>query len=382
MIPERPTLERRILAALDADPPRVPVILGGCGSGRTSLLLRSHDIIGHLASQYIDLERVASTPEECLRAVVEASPFSAQSAERLTGDTATPRAAFERLLVFLDGARTQAGDNVTFLLDEVLELKTFESFPGLRTALRDIIGLFGWSSNRFVLSSRFATRAMRWLKDASAQFEVIHVPPLGTFEVAGVLLDASGLDVNSSDDLARSVHALTDGRPTYTRALVRAMVRARGGDPVAAMAEEMAVEGRLAAELRFCYELRLQRARGYGALKAILGLVAEEEPLTLTEIAQRLRRTPGSTKDYLTWLEDVDLVAARQRRYGFVDPLLRLWVRLHCRSMPPSDEEVAQEVQRYAVGRLPSVEPVLTAVSVPDRASDAGEKPWGIIEID
>ena len=59
---------------------------------------------------------------------------------------------------------------------------------------------------------------------------------------------------------------------------------------------------------RFCYELRLHRARGYGALKAILEVLAEEEPLTLTEIAQRLRRTPGSTKDYLSWLEDVDLI--------------------------------------------------------------------------
>ena len=38
----------------------------------------------------------------------------------------------------------------------------------------------------------------------------------------------------------------------------------------------------------------------------------EEEPLTLTEISLRLRRTPGSTKDYLSWLEDVDLVTSRQ----------------------------------------------------------------------
>ena len=382
MIPERPTLKRRILAALDATPPRIPVILGGCGSGRTSLLLRSQEIIGHLASQYIDLERVASTPEECSRAIIEASPFPAPSAGGLLGDTGTPRAAFERLLGFFDGARTPASGNATFLLDEVLALRTFESFPGLRTALMDTVGLFGRSSNRFVLSSRFATRAMRWLGDASAQFEVIHVPPLGTLEVAGVLLDASGLEAGAGDDLARAVHALSDGRPAYARALVRAMTRAHSADPVAALAEEMAVDGRLAAELRFCYELRLQRARGYGALKAILSVVAEEEPLTLTEIAQRLRRTPGSTKDYLTWLEDVDLVAARQKRYGFVDPLLRLWVRLHCRSMPPSDEEAAREVQRYAVARLPNVEPALAAAGVPDRVSDADEKPWGIIEID
>ena len=44
----------------------------------------------------------------------------------------------------------------------------------------------------------------------------------------------------------------------------------------------------------------------HGALKAILEVLADQEPLTLTEIALRLCRTPGSTKDYLSWLEDVD----------------------------------------------------------------------------
>ena len=36
------------------------------------------------------------------------------------------------------------------------------------------------------------------------------------------------------------------------------------------------------------------------------------EMLKPSEIAHRLQRTPGSTKDYLSWLEDVDLVVARQ----------------------------------------------------------------------
>ena len=53
---------------------------------------------------------------------------------------------------------------------------------------------------------------------------------------------------------------------------------------------------------------------GYGALKAILDILAAEEPLTLTEISLRLRRTPGSTKDYLSWLEDVDLVASSHKK--------------------------------------------------------------------
>ncbi|RPJ53664.1 MAG: winged helix-turn-helix domain-containing protein, partial [Acidobacteria bacterium] len=86
----------------------------------------------------------------------------------------------------------------------------------------------------------------------------------------------------------------------------------------------------------------------YGALKAILEILAEEEPLTLTEISLRLGRTPGSTKDYLSWLDDVDLVAVQQKRYRFRDPLLRVWCRLHCRAKEPQPEEVANEGAAYA----------------------------------
>ncbi len=132
----------------------------------------------------------------------------------------------------------------------------------------------------------------------------------------------------------------------------------RGGDPISALTALLTGEGALASWCSHRYELRLHKARGYGALKAILEILAEEEPLTLTEVAQRLHRTPGSTKDYLSWLEDVDLIVSRQKRYSFADPLTRLWVRLHCRPVPPSVDEVAREVQGYAMARLPHAEPV------------------------
>src|SRR5687767_8739479 len=80
MIPERPALERRVLSALDgtgAASPRIPVLLGGCGSGRSSLLLRLRDLIGRSQSQYIDVERIATTPERFLESMRSASPFAA-----------------------------------------------------------------------------------------------------------------------------------------------------------------------------------------------------------------------------------------------------------------------------------------------------------------
>ena len=69
-------LERRVLAALEATPARIPVVIGGCGTGRTTLLHALADRMGRDQCQYIDVERAASTPERFHQAVAAASPFT------------------------------------------------------------------------------------------------------------------------------------------------------------------------------------------------------------------------------------------------------------------------------------------------------------------
>ena len=148
----------------------------------------------------------------------------------------------------------------------------------------------------------------------------------------------------------------------------------------------MAPDGELAARCRFSYELRLHRARGYGALKAILDVLAMDEPLTLTGIAQRLDRTPGSTKDYLTWLQDVDLVACDRKRYRFADPLLRLWVRINRGPGVPDEDRVIGEVQRLRASSACATPPPRPAYAPALATAGSGERArpidTGIIEID
>jgi hypothetical protein len=397
MIPERPSLERRILAALDGASgggTRIPVVLGGCGTGRTSLLLRLRDLLGRTASQYVDVERVATTPERFLTSVCAASPFPGHSYGHSDGGEPGARAAFDAALAFLDTARPSGDMPATFLLDEFLELRTFESFPGLRTVMRDFVGAVASSGNRFVLTSRYTAWAQRLLRDAPANFEIVVVAPLTPAEIRatlpgvhsprGLAASTEEEDDRARDDLARLLQSVSNGRPSYALMIAEAAaaMSGRGGaDPVSALTSVLAPGGSVSNACRFSYELRLHRARGYGALKAILDVLAEQEPLTLTEIALRLHRTPGSTKDYLSWLEDVDLIGSRQKRYSYTDPMLRLWVRLHCRSTPASEEDIAREVLAYVVARLPQHEPVLALAGAPP-VGGTRDKWSGIIEID
>ncbi len=385
MLTPRSALNRRLIAALDASPSRIPVLLGGCGSGRTTLMQQVRERLGRTSAQYIDVERTATTPERFMRAIAATSPFPVSDNAPLGA-----RAAFDATLAFLSRARTPAGEPATFLLDEFLELRTFESFPGLRRVLHELVDGLAASGNRFVLTSRYVARTLRLLRERSSRFEVIHVPSLTLEDTLDVLGPSAPGDPQDSAYLGRAVQALTDGRPVYVRGLADELSAMRDhgagvGDPVSALAALLASDGRLAKQCAFCYELRLHRARGYGALKAILEILAEEEGLTLTEISQRLQRTPGSTKDYLSWLEDVDLVTSRQKRYSFTDPLLRVWVRLHCRASAASEDDLAREIHRYALPRLPQPEapaPAPVAAAEPAYALATAGGATGLIEID
>lgn len=379
MIVERPALERRVTASIEAG--RIPVVLGTCGTGRTSLLLRLETALGRPEAQYVDLAAAASTPERCLRAVLAAVRHPA--AATLSPTASSPRAAFDGLLAYLTGEWAPRPSAMTMVIDEFLDVRTFESFPGLRHVQRELVDHLAESPARIVLASRFTSRVHRLLRDASSRFEVVHIPPLDHDDVQTMALRFDGGRRDWAASIAPSVAALTDGRASAVNLLL-AWLAATGPatDPVAGLAALFSPDGHLTARCRECYEFRLHRARGYGALKAILGVLSEAEPLNLTEIAHALQRTPGSTKDYLSWLEDVDLITSQGKRYSFEDPLLRLYVRLYGRAVPPTDDEIVREVGGFAKARLPhaaSRRTIAPATSA-ELATDAARS--GIIEID
>ncbi len=377
-------LERRVLAALDASPARIPVVIGGCGTGRTTLL---HALARSPGPRPVPVRRRRARRQHARALPAGAGghlPVHHQRPERLGAAGYRALRARSRSTArwrLLSRARVAGDRPATFLLDEALELRTFESFPGLRHVLRETLQAIADSGNRFVLTSRYVTRALRLLRDGSPRFEVIHLPALTAAEATAMLPPMGETPVEDRDFLGRT-DPVAGRRPRRVRA--RARRRHLGDQRPRRRSDQRAhracspSEGALSNWCAHRYELRLHKARGYGALKAILEILADEEPLTLTEVAQRLHRTPGSTKDYLSWLEDVDLIVSRQKRYSFADPVMRLWVRLHCRPVPPSVDEVAREVQAYAMARLPHAEPSMAMAT----AGSGERKDWGIIEID
>ena len=349
MIAASAGIEARLASALAESPSRIPVLLGPCGSGRTRALQRVRDGLPPGSCQYIDVERVMASPEQFLGRLISESHLDWPAPARAP---VGPREAYAQALAYFTGARAKDGGPATFLLDEVLELGLFENFPGLSEVLTDSLDALASSRNRFVLATKYENRALRALRKASARYLAVQTEPVAVPGVAADLLLQANVRSDEAEETARIVIALTEGRAAYVAALVDALASPEATNPVAALTDLLSPGGALHARCRYSYEMRLHRARGYVALKAVLGVLADEEPLTLTEIAGRVQRTPGSTRDYLGWLEDVDLVSAQRKRYAFADPLLRVWVRLNSRCAAADAERTEDEVQRYAVARL------------------------------
>src|SRR5690554_3339918 len=214
--------DSRLLARTRVRSPEtpIPLLVGTCGCGRTERLRRLRDALGEDACQYVDFERVAMTPERCYASITARSPFVHEPA---ADATANARHAFDALLGFLMNARRRDGAPAIFLLDEILELRTFESFPGLRAAQAEMARALANSPNGFVLSTRFETRARRWVQAAPERFEVIQVEPLPDADIRETLLDLEG----DPDDLAQTVAALVGPHPGYVRALANQMALMR-----------------------------------------------------------------------------------------------------------------------------------------------------------
>jgi hypothetical protein len=335
----RPDLERALLEG--ASQRAALLLVGPPGAGKTRLLLRTAEALrrqGWIAV-YLDLMGAASSPERFVRAALGALPaetFGAHIARateirRLIEQDRVRSAAAVEALFGLWAALDHAGPRpVALLIDEATEIRSLAYFAGLREAHKPFAAALASRRRGTLLATSFPTLARRMWK-----LETLEAAPLSETEVRPAL--PRGVD---AAELLRA----SSGWPRHVAVLVERL--SAGASLERAWTEEMAPGGRLESACRYTYESLLLRSRGYGMSKAVLAAVAEEEGLNLTALVRRIGRTPGAVRDYLQWLVGVDALRMTRKRYHYVDGLVRWWVRLHARGVPPSREELASAARQ------------------------------------
>ncbi len=221
-------------------------------------------------------------------------------------------------------------------LDEFPELASLDNFPGVGDPLKQFRSSLQQQSRvAYVIMGSAVTAMERLVRDHESplflQFRALELQPF-TQEDTSRLVERllSGL----SPAVQSAIYTYTFGHPFYVTALTNRLrefasqVPEIGVEQVeqAFLLETLSRQGQVYGYCRYLYDISLQKARGYGLLKALLQILAEEEGLSLSEITRRLRRQASATRGYLRCLIEVDLIIEEEKKYYYRDPVLRFWV--------------------------------------------------------
>ncbi len=367
-------LLQQATASLADGRPRHLALFGLRRIGKTLLLLEHAARLletspaGPVRPVYVDFEELVTSPELFSRRYVGLVTFWAitqgsgeiESFLTPTGLLGGPAAGLRTVaqtLAALQDARDDPATQVTLaldfpeklaqeldcrlllLLDEFTELAVLSNYPSVRRPLQ----LFRAAMQRhsrlgYVIAASAISAMEKMVQDGRSplflqfeQVEVSHFPPDATLALVERILGYT-----PSPGVGRRLHQLTGGHPFYIHAVTTRLVQRQtftrasseiGPDDVsrAFILETLSRTGQIYNYCRYLYDISLQRARGYGILKAILQVMAEEEKLTLSELARRIHKTAPTTRGYLRALQEVDMVVENEGVYFYRDPVLRYW---------------------------------------------------------
>ncbi len=359
-------------ADLAAGRPRHLALFGLRRIGKTLLLLEHTARLleaaptGPVRPVYVDFEELVTSPELFSRRYVGLVTFWALTQGEgeieafltptaLLGGPAAGLRCVAQTLAAMENARDDPATQVTLaldfpeklaqeldcrlllLVDEFTEFAVLGNYPSVRRPwhlFRAAMQRHGRLGYVVAASAINAMKAMIQEGDSPLflQFEMMEVslfPPDATLALAERVLGDT-----PSPGVGRQLHRLTGGHPFYIHAVA---TRLSGLAPSPAdlqpedvsrafVLEALNRRGQIYHYCRYLYDVSLRRARGYGILKAILQVLAEEEGLTLSELARRIRKGASTTRSYLRALQEVDLVVEDGGEYFYRDPVLRYWV--------------------------------------------------------
>ena len=222
-------------------------------------------------------------------------------------------------------------------LDEFPELLTLGNFPGVGNPLKHFrSALQRQTQVAYVITGSAVSATEHIVRDHESplflQFRALELHPFTPEDTQTLTEKLAG---RLSPAAQAAIYTYTFGHPFYVTALAdRVRDLAAGGTETvtadlvsqAFVLETLESRGQIYGYCRYLYDISLQKARGYGVLKALLQILATEDGLTLSEIASRLRRQASAARDYLRRLMEVDLLVDREGRYYYADPVFRYWV--------------------------------------------------------
>ncbi len=304
---------------------------------------------------YLRALDLLQTPAAGIPVALEAIRFLLSALGRVATD---PTAFLHLAFYFPDRLAFALGRPIMCFLDEFTELAALSRFPQVGNPYKLFRAVMQQQSHVGYVVTGSAIMAMeQMVRDHESPFflqlRAIELPPLTAEDTQSLAAKLMGQALHPSAQV--ELYAYTNGHPFYVTALAERLRELSPADPDLITADQVAqafvletlgARGQIYNYCRYLYDISLQKARGYAALKALLQILAEEDGLTLTEAARRMHRRPSSVQDYLRWLIDVDLLVFKDQRYFYRDVVLRYWVAYISRGIEVDGFPTTEDLKR------------------------------------
>lgn len=226
---------------------------------------------------------------------------------------------------------------IVLFLDEFHEIITLSNYPQIKDVTKHFRAVFSNQENvLYIIASSTISGMEKLIKEEKSplflQFDMLSLSCFtreDTFTLTDKVLKTKDRRTKGK------IFKYSFGHPFYVVSICQRLVELSykwslppDEDLVkyAFVLETLSKEGRIYNYCRYLYDISLQKARGYGILKAILSVLAGEDNLILADISRRIDKTPAATREYLHSLINVDLIDYKNSRYYYKDPVLRYWV--------------------------------------------------------
>lgn len=221
---------------------------------------------------------------------------------------------------------------------EIVSLNNFKNIPEIMGFIRDIFQTH--DQVLYIFSGSYIRLMQNILENPDSPFFGQLQPYYISYfdqEAALQLIDkiCQQLQLDFYKPIKQKIMKLTSGHPFYIELLIHAIYETSYTDGIATTGENIEKilllqllneRSPLNFHLRYIYEDALGRARGSTILHAILKVLAQQAPLTMTEIANQINKKQGLVQISLAELIKVDLVIRTENKYLIRDPLLRWWI--------------------------------------------------------
>lgn len=250
------------------------------------------------------------------------------------------RRLLELAFSFPETLARELGVRFLICIDEFQDLSLLSNFPQVGDALDIFRSVLQTQSAVAYVAAGSAISLMEGIFHRArsplfVHFRTERVGPFGRAESEELARKALvGEDLPPA--AAQTLYEWTRGHPFYIYAVAERMrelilLAGRVVDSQlvreAFVLETLSSAGRIYNLCRYVIEESMGQARGQALLRLLLQVLAEaESPLTLTEVARRLRRPAGATRALLNRLSAVDLVVQTDGTYDLPDPVLKIWL--------------------------------------------------------